>query len=158
MAVTKIEKADVWAGEVRDETGGLAAALAPLRAAGADFTYLIARRRPEWPGTGIVFLGGLRGARQLKAAHSVGIRKTPDVATLRVEAIDKPGLVHQLTSQLAAGGINLRAVSAMVVAKRCMVILAFDSATDRDRAAKLLRGNSRRSEKRPPARRTRRRS
>ena len=34
MAVTKIEKADVWAGEVRDETGGLAAALAPLRAAG----------------------------------------------------------------------------------------------------------------------------
>jgi hypothetical protein len=33
----KVEKIDIWMGEVRDEAGGLAAALAPLVAAGVDF-------------------------------------------------------------------------------------------------------------------------
>jgi hypothetical protein len=48
----KIEKADVWSGEIRDEVGGLAAVLSPLVAAGADFSFLIARRKPDCPGAG----------------------------------------------------------------------------------------------------------
>src|SRR5262245_11700988 len=88
----KIEKIDVWSGEIRDEVGGLTTALDPLVTAGADFTFLIARRQPERPGTGILFLGGLRGAKQTKAAQTVGIAKSADVAGLRLEAADKPGL------------------------------------------------------------------
>ena len=111
----KIEKIDVWSGEIRDEVGGLSAALNPLVTAGADFTFLIARRQPEKPGIGIVFLGGLRGAKQTKAAQTVGIAKSADVAGLRIEAADKPGLVHQIVTKLGSAGINLRGLSASVI-------------------------------------------
>jgi hypothetical protein len=41
---------------------------------------------------------------------------------------------------MAEAGINLRGVTASGAGARCAVILAFDSAKDRDRAARLLRG------------------
>jgi hypothetical protein len=136
----KIEKVDVWSGEIRDETGGLAAALSPLIEAGANFSFLVARRQVDKPGTGVVFLGGLRGAKQLKAAQSVGIATAGDVAGLLVESSDKPGLVHQIATRLASGGINLRGISASVIGMRCAITLAFDTAADRDQAARPLRG------------------
>ena len=135
----KIEKVDVWSGEIRDEAGGLSSALNPLVAAGADFSFLIARRQPDQPGTGLVFLAGLRGAKQTKAAQSAGLAKSADVAGLRLEAADKPGLVHQIVTKLASAGINLRGVSASVIGAKCVIILAFDGAADRDKTAKLLR-------------------
>jgi len=138
MAI-KIEKVDVWAGNISDEAGALAQSLEPLVAAGADFSFLIARRRPDFPGSGVVFLGGLRGAKQVKAAQSVGISKATDLAGLRVEARDKPGLAHGVSARLASSGINLRGVFAASAGRRCVLMLAFDSVEDRDRAAKLLR-------------------
>jgi len=135
----KIEKVDVWAGNISDEAGGLAQALEPLAAAGADLSFLFARRRPDFPGSGVVFVSGLRGAKQLKAAQSVGISKAKDVAGLRIQTADKPGLVYRLSAGLAAAGINLRGVFAAPTGRQCALMLAFDSAEDRDRAAKLLR-------------------
>jgi hypothetical protein len=129
--VQKIEKVDVWAGEIRDEAGGLAAALSPLVAAGADFSFLIARRKPESPSAGVIFVGGIRGAKQKKAAQSVGLMLSADIGGLRIKATDKPGLVHQIVSKLAAAGINLRGVSASVDGSKCLLILAFDGAADR---------------------------
>jgi hypothetical protein len=135
----KIEKVDVWSGIIRDVSGGLAAVIGPLVAAGADFSFLLARRQPDRPGSGVVFLGGLRGARQIKAAQSVGLSRPADVACLRLEATDKPGLVQQLLTKLSAAGINLRGVSASVIGKRCVVHLAFETAADRDAAVRYLR-------------------
>jgi hypothetical protein len=135
----KVEKVDVWSGEIRDEVGGLSAALDPLVAAGADFSFLIARRQRSKPGTGLVFVGGLRGAKQTKAAQSVGMTKSADIAGLRLEGPDKPGLVDDVVSKLAAANINLRGVSASVIGSKCVIILAFDSPADRDKAGKLLR-------------------
>jgi hypothetical protein len=134
----KVEKIDIWVGEVRDEAGGLAAALAPLVAAGVDFSFVIGTRRPEKPGTGAVHMGGLRGAKQKKAAEVAGLVKSEDAHGLRVVATDKPRLLHRITSELASAGINLRSVSASVAKSRCVMILAFDAADDRDKAAKLL--------------------
>jgi hypothetical protein len=136
MAI-KIEKIDVWTAEIRDEVGGLSAALDPLVAAGADFSFLIARRHR--PGTGIVFLGGLRGAKQLQAAKSVGLVKSENVAGLRLESPDKPGLVHQTVTRLSSAGINLMGVSASVIGARCVIVLGFDGAADRDKAIRVLR-------------------
>jgi len=136
----KIEKVDVWSGTIRDEAGGLAAAIGPLVAASADFSFLIARRQPDRPGSGIVFLGGLRGAKQAKAAQSAGLSRPTDVSCLRVEAPDKPGLVQQILTKLSAAGINLRGVSASAIGKRCVVLLAFETAADRDTAARHIRG------------------
>jgi hypothetical protein len=119
--------------------GGLTQALEPLADAGADLSFVIARRRSDLSGSGVVFVGGLRGAKQLKAAHSVGISKAKDVAGLRIQTPDKPGLVYRLSAALAAAGINLRGVFAAPTGRQCVLMLAFDSAEDRDRAAKLLR-------------------
>ncbi len=123
----KIEKVDVWAGNISDEAGGLAQALEPLAAAGADFSFVIARRRPDFLGSGVVFLGGVRGAKQRKAAQSVGISKETDVAGLRIQARDKPGLVHGLSAKLAEAGINLRGLFAAPTGRKCVLMLAFDS-------------------------------
>jgi predicted amino acid-binding ACT domain protein len=141
----KIEKAEVWSGEIRDEVGGLAAVLSPLVLAGADFSFLIARRKPESPGTGVIFVGGIRGAKQKKAAQSVGLAPSDEIGGLRIKATDKPGLVNRVVSKLAAAGINLRGVSASVIGSKCQMILAFDGAADRDNAAKILKKKLQRS-------------
>ena len=108
-------------------------------AAGADFSFLIARRKPDSPAGGVIFVGGIRGAKQKKAAQSVGLMLSADIGGLRIKTTDKPGLVHQIVSKLATAGISLRGVSASVDRKKCVMILAFDGAADRDNAAKILR-------------------
>jgi len=124
----KVQKIDIWMGEIRDEKGGLASGLAPLVAAGVDFSLVIGTRGAEKPGAGTVYFGGLRGAKQAKA----------DAHGLRVVARDQPRLLHRLTSELAAAGINLRSITASVIKSRCVLIFAFDAEADRDKAAELL--------------------
>ena len=138
MAV-KIQKVDVWSAEVRDRVGGLDAVLGPLAAAGADLAFLVARRQAQKPGTGIVFLGGLKGAKQTAAAKNAGLAMAGDIAAIVAEAPNKSGLAHKLVDQLAKANINLRGLSASVTSGKCVMIFAFDSAADRDKAAKVLR-------------------
>lgn len=138
-AKVTVQKVDVWTGEIRDEAGGLDAVLAPLAEAGADLSFLVARRQPEKPGTGIVFLGGLRGAKQMAAAQKAGLVKDANLAALHLEATNKPGLAHQISQKLASAQINLRGMVAFTLGNKCVMKLAFDSAADRDKAAKLLR-------------------
>ena len=138
MAV-KIQKVEVWSAEIRDEVGGLAAVLGPLAAAGADLAFVVARRQAHQPGTGIVFLGGLKGAKQSAAAQKAGLSKAGEIAALVVEAPNKPGLAHRIIEQLASARINLRGLSASVTGAKCVLVIAFDAAADRDNAAKLLR-------------------
>jgi hypothetical protein len=139
MKYTSVEKIEFWSGEIPDSVGGLATGLKPIVDAGANFAFVIARRLPEHPGCGHVFFGGLSGARQAKAATSAGFVKA-DLPGLRVVAPDKPGTVETIVLQMAEAGINLRGVTASGAGAKCSVILAFDSAKDRDRAARLLRG------------------
>ncbi|HEV3298435.1 MAG TPA: hypothetical protein VG055_02285 [Planctomycetaceae bacterium] len=134
-----VEKIEFWSGEIRDAVGGLATGLKPVVDAGANFAFVIGRRMPDKPGTGHVFFGGLKGAKQAKAATAAGFVKA-DLPGLRVEAPDKPGTVEAIVTQMAEAGINLRGVTASGAGVKCSVILAFDSTTDRDRAARLLRG------------------
>jgi hypothetical protein len=134
----KVEKIDIWAAEILDKTGGMAAALAPLVAAGVNFSFVIGRRGADKPGTGTIFVGGLEGEHQIKAAELAGFVKSDDAHGLRLEAPDKPGLLHGVAMDLATAGINLRGVSAAVIGSRCAIVLAFDGAADRDKAAKAL--------------------
>src|SRR5262245_21140182 len=135
----KIQKVDVWSAEIRDEIGGLANVLGPLAAAGADLAFIVARRQAQMPGTGVVFIGGLKGAKQTAAAQKVGLAKAGDISAVLVEAPNKPGLAHKLVEKLAAARINLRGLSASVTGTKCVIVIAFDSAADRDNAAKVLR-------------------
>jgi hypothetical protein len=135
----KIQKVDVWTAEIRDEVGGLADVLEPLAAAGADLAFVVARRQAHKPGTGIVFLGGLKGAKQTSAAQKAGLSKAGDITALVLEVTNKPGLCHRIIERLASARINLRGLSASVTGTKCALVIAFDTVADRDNAAKLVR-------------------
>ena len=134
-----ISKVEVWTREIDDTAGSLAAVLEPLATAGVDLTFLIARRRTLVPGKGVVFLGGISGAKQAKAATAAGLNKSTDITGLRVEGPNKAGDCSRVTRLLADAGINLRGLSASVIGKKYVLILGFDTADDAAKATKLLR-------------------
>ena len=87
-----VKRVNVWAASIRDEVGGLAHLLAGLRDAGADLDFIIARRAPEKPGTGVVFVTPLRGDREIAAAANLGFNVTSSIHSLRVEGDNRPGV------------------------------------------------------------------
>ncbi|MBM4083957.1 MAG: ACT domain-containing protein [Planctomycetes bacterium] len=134
----KASKTDVWAANIEDRPGGLAAKLETLCAAGANLEFVIARRSPDKPGQGVVFLTPLKGARQVKAAQAAGF--TPRKAsTVRIEGDDKPGIGAKITSDLAAAGVNLRGLSAAAIGKKFVAHVALDSADDAAKAIRVLK-------------------
>jgi hypothetical protein len=138
MAYT-IKKVDVWAGEIADRPGGLGATLSPLSDAGANFEFLVSRRAPDKPGTGVVFVTPIKGAKQKNAAQAAGLNTTDNLHSVRVEGPDRAGLGTKMTQALADAGINLRGVSAAALGRRAVTYFAFDSATDADTAIRTLR-------------------
>ncbi|MDH3443594.1 MAG: amino acid-binding protein [Deltaproteobacteria bacterium] len=134
-----ISKVDVWAGEIADRPGGLAATLETLNNAGANLAFLIARRAPDKPGTGVVFVTPIKGAKQAAAARSAGLQITDSLYSVRVEGPDRAGLGTRMTRSLADGGINLRGVSAAAIGRRAVTFCAFDTAGDAAAAIRILR-------------------
>ena len=130
---------DVWAASIKDRPGGLAAKLDALAQAGTDLEFAIARRESKKPGTGVVFVTPIKGAKQIKAAQKAGFAKTTSLRGLRISAVDKPGLGAKLTKQLAEAGINLRGMSGAAIGKRAIFHLAFDSNADANQAMRLLK-------------------
>jgi hypothetical protein len=134
-----INKVDVWSGEIADRAGGLAATLEALQNAGGNLEFLVARRAPDKPGTGVVFVTPIKGAKQKAAAGAAGLQTTDSLHSLRVEGPDRPGLGTKMTRALADGGINLRGISAAAIGRRAATYFAFDSAADADVAMRILR-------------------
>jgi len=134
-----VSRAEVWAASIEDRPGGLADKLAALAAAGANLESLIARRRPEAAGQGVVFVTPLKGARQVKAATAAGFQKTESQHSVRVEGTDKPGLGARMTKALAEAGINLRGLSAAALGRKFVAHLALDTGEDAAKALALLR-------------------
>jgi hypothetical protein len=134
-----IKKVDVWAGELEDRPGGLADKLTSLSGAGANFEFLISRRAPDKPGTGVVFLAPIKGAKQKSAAQQAGLSTTDSLHSVRVEGPDRAGLGTKMTRALADAGINLRGLSAAALGRRAVTYFAFDSDADADNAIRILR-------------------
>jgi len=135
----KVSQVDVWAGELKDRPGHLAAKLDVLAEAGADLEFVVARRESSRPGTGVAFVTPLKGAAQARAAKRAGFHRTPSLHSVRIEAADRPGLGAELTEALATANINLRGLSAAALGKRCVVYLALDSAADAKKAIRVLK-------------------
>ena len=133
----QVSRVDIWAGSVQDRPGALAEKLTALAEAGAELQYVMARRAPEKPGTGVVFLTPLKGAGQTAAAK-LGFRKTTH-SSIRIEGPDKPGMGAKITAALAAGGINLRGVSAAAIGKRFVAYVALDTPADAAKAVRILK-------------------
>ena len=138
MAEMMVERATVWVASIKDQPGGLARILEGLRDAGADLQFCIARRAPDKPGEGVVFVTPLQGDREIAAAANLGFHVTRTVHSLRIEGENAPGIGAEITAKLAAAGINLRGFSGAVAGTRYILYIGLDSAADADKAAKLL--------------------
>jgi hypothetical protein len=138
MAYT-VSKVDVWAGEIEDRPGGVAEKLDGLAKGGSSLEFLISRRAPEKPGTGVVFVTPVKGAGQKRAAQQAGLNTTDSLHSVRVEGPDRPGLGAKMTRALADAGINLRGLSAAALGRRSVAYFAFDSAEDAANAIKVLK-------------------
>ena len=136
---TIVERVDVWAAGIKDVPGGVAKILSGLRDAGADLDFIIARRAPDQPGTGVVFVTPLRGDREVRAAAALGFNVTSSLQSLRVEGDNKPGAAAKLTEKLAAAGINLHGLSAAVIGPRFIMYISLDTAADAAKAVNLLK-------------------
>jgi len=133
-----VERVDVWAATIEDRPGGLAQVLGALRDAGADLQFVVARRAPETPGKGVVFVAPLQGDSEIRAATQVGFNVTPSLHSVRVMGLDQLGIIAELTRKLADGGINLRGVSAAVLGTQFIAYLAVDSLGDANHAIDIL--------------------
>lgn len=133
-----VERVDVWAATIPDSPGGLAEVLATLRDAGADLQFVIARRSPESPGKGVVFVTPLQGDHEIRAAAQVGFNVTQRLHSVRIMGRDKPGIGAELTAKLAAAGINLRGLSACAVGTQFVAYVAVDTLDDANKAIGVL--------------------
>ena len=113
--------------------------LGGLRDAGADLEFVVARRAPETPGNGVVFVTPLRADREVRAAPALGFDVTRSLHELRVEGENKPGVAAKLTEKLAAAGINLRGYTAAVIGTKFIMYFGLDTAEDTAKAATILK-------------------
>lgn len=133
-----VEHVDVWAATIEDKPGGLAGVLATLQEVGAELQFIIARRAPDQPGKGVVFVTPLQGDREIAAAAEVGFNVTQTLHSVRVMGPNRPGIAAELTQKLAERGINLRGFSAYVVGKQFISYVAVDSLGDANNAIEIL--------------------
>ena len=135
----KISKVEVWSAAIDDRAGGAADKIEPLAKAGANFEFVFARRTPEHPGMGTVFITPVKGAKVIRAAQAAGFGKSVALHSVRIEGTDKPGVTGKVVRALANAGISFRGFSASAVGRRFVGFVALDSAEDAARAASLLK-------------------
>ena len=134
-----VERVSVWSASVTDKPGGLSNILNCLDEAGVDLDFIVARRAPEDPGKGIVFISPLQGDREVRAASTLGFAISGSIAALRVEGENEPGAAARLTDLIADADINMRGFSGAVVGRRYIAYIGFDTPGDANRAASIIR-------------------
>jgi hypothetical protein len=135
----KVTRAEMWKATIDDRPGGAAAVLDPVAQAGANFEFAFARRAPEMPGQGLLFVLPVKGKKVVAAAQAAGLAMAPDMHMLRIEGADKPGTTAAIARAMADAGINFRALSATAAGRNFRAFLALDSAEDAARAAGALK-------------------
>ncbi len=133
-----VERVDVWAVTIQDQPGGLAGVLIALQDVGANLQFIIARRAPQEPGKGVVFVTPLQGDHEIAAAASLGFNPTQTLHCVRIMGRDRSGVAAELTQKLADASINLRGFSASVIGTQFVAYLALDSLEGATEAIEVL--------------------
>jgi hypothetical protein len=134
-----VDRVDVWAANMEDRPGGLAEKLDALAQANIDLEFVNARRAPDQPGQGIVFVMPIRGPRQIRAARKAGFEKTKSLHGIRIATGNKPGFSSELARSIADADINLRAFSGASISNRAIFYLAFDTDADVNKALRIIK-------------------
>ena len=121
------EQEEVWVASVEDKPGALGNKLATLAEAGADLGFIIARRSPEKPGMGVVFVTPLRGDQEIDAATEEGFTVSNHLHSLQVKGQNDPGIAARVTQKMGQAGLNLRGFSGAVIGTQFILHLAFDT-------------------------------
>ena len=134
----KMDRVHVWACEVNDRPGGVAAKLSQLDKADADLDSGCARRLTDKPGHGMLFVAPLVGLEQQKAARAAGMHEVNDPIVMRVEGDNTAGLAHRLKHEWAIANINLHGAILTVLGTKFLGYITFDSVEDANKAARIL--------------------
>ncbi|MCK4340156.1 MAG: amino acid-binding protein [Phycisphaerae bacterium] len=134
----EITRENVWAGEIEDRAGAVAEKLESVSRVGVNLEFMIARRAPDKPGKGVLFMAPFRGEDSVRAALQAGLSQWTSAVTLRVEGPDRPGLGALITWTVANEGVSMRGASGAKLGGRSVFYLAFDSAADADKASAAL--------------------
>ncbi len=124
----KAVHADVWTATIDDRPGGAADKLEPLSKAGANFEFVLARRTPEQPGKGMIFVFPVKGAKVTRAAQDAGFIKSDYIHSIRIEGADKPGTTARVARALAVAGVSFRGMSATAIGRKFVSFVAVDTA------------------------------
>ena len=135
----KIKKFDLWSAELEDHPGSVTEKLKVLADAGANLEFVLARRTPENPGKGVLYVAPISGKKIVSAAESAYFIRTSDLTAVRIEGPNKAGLGHRVTEAVSQAGVNLRGLSASVLGGKFVFILAFDNTSDAERSLKALK-------------------
>ncbi len=136
----KVERVGTWAASLQDKPGSLTARLEALAEGGINLEFVIARRAPDRPGKGVLFVAPIEGAAATRVARKAGFATVNSLHTVRIEAPDKPGLCARIARALSDQGINLRGFSAAAIGAKSIVYVALDRGADAAKAARVLRG------------------
>ncbi|MFH1746686.1 MAG: amino acid-binding protein [Planctomycetota bacterium] len=134
----QITKENVWVVEIEDRAGAVAEKMEALSRVGVNLEFMIARRAPDKPGTGVLFMAPFRGEDSVRAALNAGLSQWTSASTLRVEGPDRSGLGALVTWTVANEGISMRGVSGAKLGERVVFYLAFDSTADAEKASEAL--------------------
>ena len=135
----KSAKAEVWAVSIDDRSGGVADKLEPLAKAGANFEMVFARRTPENPDKGMLFVTPVKGAKVTRAAREAGMGTPQTIYSVRIEGADRPGLGAKIARALGNAGISLRGISGSAIGGKFLSYIACDSAKDQAKAIAALK-------------------
>jgi len=135
----KASKAEVWAVSVDDRAGGVADKLEALAKAGANLEMVFARRTPENPGRGMLFVTPVKGAKATRAAQEAGMGVPQTIHSVRIEGGDKAGLGAKIARALAGAGISFRGISGIAIGSKFVSYVACDSAEDQAKAIAALK-------------------
>jgi hypothetical protein len=138
MAI-KASRTDMWTCPVEDRAGGTAEKLEALAKAGADLEMVFARRAPEQPDQGILFVSPITGAKAIRAAQQAGIVKAEGIHAVRVEGGDKPGLGAKIARGLGSAGISFRGLTAIAVGSKFISYIALDTEDEAAKAVAVLK-------------------
>jgi hypothetical protein len=136
LEVTRVE---VWIASMKDTPGALAAKLDSVSQAGADLDFVFARQSPEKPGTGVVFLAPVKGAKQAAAAKKAGFKKGKRLFTICVTGPNKAGMGTAITEAVAEAGLTMQGFSAHVIGRKFVLHIAFATAAAATKAAQVIR-------------------
>lgn len=131
LTTTRVE---MWSVEIEDKAGGLARTLRAIADFGVDLDYVMAQRRPDTAGKGILFVSSPDNQVQFDRATDLGLRRVSDRPMLRIEGPDAPGIGARLARAVADAGVNLRSFAGSVTGHRFVCFAEFDSTQDRDKA------------------------